>query len=106
MHYGRDYDNAFWDGSGWSSATATASSSTASRSRVDVIGHELTHGVTEHEAGLVYQGQSGALNESISDVFGSLVKQHALGQTRRAGRLADRRRPARAAASRASRCAR
>ena len=65
----------------WSSATATASSSTASRSPLDVIGHELTHGVTEHEAGLDYQDQSGALNESISDVFGSLVKQHQLGQT-------------------------
>jgi Zn-dependent metalloprotease len=48
---------------------------------LDVIGHELTHGVTEDEGPLDYQGQSGALNESISDVFGSLVKQHKLGQT-------------------------
>jgi Zn-dependent metalloprotease len=48
---------------------------------LDVIGHELTHGVTEDEGPLDYQAQSGALNESISDVFGSLVKQHALGQT-------------------------
>jgi len=47
---------------------------------VDVIGHELTHAVTELEAGLVYEGQSGALNESVSDVFGSMVKQHQLGQ--------------------------
>ena len=47
----------------------------------DVIGHELTHGVTGSEANLTYQGQSGALNESISDVFGSLVKQFKLGQT-------------------------
>jgi hypothetical protein len=47
---------------------------------VDVIGHELTHGVTELTAALAYRGQSGALNESISDVFGSLVKQRALGQ--------------------------
>ena len=38
---------------------------------LDVIGHELTHGVTEDEAGLVYFVQSGALNESMSDVFGS-----------------------------------
>ena len=56
------------------------------------IGHELTHGVTEHEAQLAYTSQSGALNESISDVFGSLVKQYALGQKRGRGRLADRRR--------------
>ncbi len=44
---------------------------------VDVIGHELTHGVTGHQANLVYHDQPGALNESISDVFGSLVKQYA-----------------------------
>jgi Zn-dependent metalloprotease len=41
-----------------------------------VMGHELTHGVTEHEAGLIYWKQAGALNEHISDVFGSLVKQY------------------------------
>ena len=44
---------------------------------VDVMGHELTHGVTAHQANLVYHDQPGALNESISDVFGSLVKQYA-----------------------------
>ena len=43
---------------------------------VDVIGHELTHGVTEHESNLMYFGQPGALNEHLSDVFGSLVKQY------------------------------
>ena len=48
---------------------------------LDVIGHELTHGVTELTAGLTYRGQSGALNECISDVFGSLVRQRALGQS-------------------------
>jgi Zn-dependent metalloprotease len=42
---------------------------------LDVIGHELTHGVTQFTANLTYSGQSGALNESMSDVFGSLVKQ-------------------------------
>jgi Zn-dependent metalloprotease len=47
---------------------------------IDVIGHELTHGVTQYEANLVYSGQSGALNESISDVFGIQVKQRALKQ--------------------------
>jgi Zn-dependent metalloprotease len=48
---------------------------------VDVIGHELTHGVTGSECNLAYHGQSGALNESISDVFGSLVKQKLRKQT-------------------------
>ena len=50
---------------------------------LDVIGHELAHGVTEHTANLTYQGQSGALNESLSDVFGSLVAQYSTGQTAR-----------------------
>jgi Zn-dependent metalloprotease len=78
VHYGRDYDNAFWDGEemvfgdGKRFARFTKS--------LDVIGHELTHGVTEREAGLQYLNQSGALNESVSDVFGSLVKQYKLGQ--------------------------
>ena len=48
---------------------------------LDIIGHELTHGVTQFEAKLVYSKQPGALNESMSDVFGSLVKQRALNQT-------------------------
>jgi Zn-dependent metalloprotease len=48
---------------------------------LDVIGHELTHGVTQYEAALAYWQQPGALNESMSDVFGSLVKQRRLGQT-------------------------
>src|SRR5689334_24844241 len=48
---------------------------------LDVIGHELTHGVTGSEVNLAYMGQSGAMNESVSDVFGSLVKQYALKQT-------------------------
>jgi Zn-dependent metalloprotease len=48
---------------------------------IDVIGHEMAHGVTQHTAGLKYGGQPGALNESISDVFGSLVKQYKRGQS-------------------------
>jgi Zn-dependent metalloprotease len=45
-----------------------------------VMGHELTHGVTQYTGGLVYSNQPGALNESFSDVFGSLVKQRSLNQ--------------------------
>ena len=50
-------------------------------SSLTVIGHELTHGVTQYSANLTYEGQSGALNESISDVFGALVEQYSLGQS-------------------------
>jgi Zn-dependent metalloprotease len=79
VHYGRDYDNAFWDGE----EMVFGDGKTFDRftKSLDVIGHELTHGVTEKEAGLQYLNQSGALNESVSDVFGVLVKQFKLGQT-------------------------
>ena len=81
VHYGTNYDNAFWDNAGhmfFGDGDGQALTQTAAG--IDVIGHELTHGVTQHEANLVYSGQSGALNESISDVFGIQVKQKSLGQ--------------------------
>jgi hypothetical protein len=80
VHYGRDYDNAFWDGERMVFGDGDGRVFGRFTVAVDVIGHELTHGVVELTAGLAYQGQSGALNESIADVFGSLVKQSLLGQ--------------------------
>lgn len=82
VHYGTDYDNAFWDGAGHMFfGDGDGQLLTDTTKGTDVVGHELTHGVTQNEANLTYSGQSGALNESISDVFGSLVKQYHLGQT-------------------------
>jgi Zn-dependent metalloprotease len=81
IHYGEGYDNAFWDGQEMVFGDGDGTLFNRFTISLDVIGHELTHGVTEDEAQLVYFRQSGALNESVSDVFGSLVKQHALGQT-------------------------
>jgi Zn-dependent metalloprotease len=81
VHYGRDYDNAFWDGAQMVFGDGDGEVFTGFTASVTVIGHELAHGVTEHTAALVYEGQSGALNESVSDVFGALTEQHALGQT-------------------------
>jgi Zn-dependent metalloprotease len=82
VHYGTNYDNAFWDGvAHMFFGDGDGQLLTETTKGLDVIGHELTHGVTQHEANLTYSGQSGALNESISDVFGSLVKQHHLNQT-------------------------
>ncbi|GAA1591215.1 M4 family metallopeptidase [Kribbella karoonensis] len=81
VHYDRGYANAFWDGSqmvfGDGDGTIFGNFTTS----IDVTGHELTHGVTQYTANLDYQGQSGALNESISDVFGSLAKQYPLKQS-------------------------
>lgn len=81
IHFGEHYNNAFWnslqmvfgDGDGTIFKRFTIA--------LDVIGHELTHGVTEDESQLQYFNQSGALNESMSDVFGSLIKQFAKQQT-------------------------
>lgn len=82
VHYGDAYDNAFWDGAGHMFfGDGDGHLLTDTTKGLDVIGHELTHGVTQNEANLTYSGQSGALNESISDVFGSLVKQYHLAQT-------------------------
>jgi Zn-dependent metalloprotease len=79
VHYGREYDNAFWDGT--EMVFGDGKIFDRFTKSLDVIGHELTHGVTENEAALQYLNQSGALNESVSDVFGSLVKQYKLDQT-------------------------
>ncbi|MEC4014775.1 M4 family metallopeptidase [Streptomyces sp. H27-D2] len=81
VHYGEDYGNAFWDGERMVFGDGDGEIFLDFTIPVDVIGHELTHGVTQYSANLEYFGQSGALNESMSDVFGSLIKQYSLGQT-------------------------
>ena len=89
VHYQRGYDNAFWNGSQMVYGDGDEDLPEAERLfnrftiAIDIIGHELAHGVTQFEANLVYRNQPGALNESMSDVFGSLVKQRVLNQTAR-----------------------
>jgi hypothetical protein len=81
VHYGQDYDNAFWDGTQLVFGDGDGRVFERFTKPVDVLGHELTHAVTEHSAGLVYRDQPGALNESVSDVFAACLKQRLLGQT-------------------------
>jgi Zn-dependent metalloprotease len=81
VHFDVEYDNAFWNGRQMVYGDGDGTLFNRFTIALDVIAHELTHGVTQNEAQLVYRGQPGALNESISDVFGSLVKQWALNQT-------------------------
>ncbi len=83
VHYGHDYDNAFWNGTQmvYGDGSGQVFRVGALTASLDVIGHELTHGVTQYTAALEYRGQPGALNESWSDVFGSLVRQRHLDQT-------------------------
>lgn len=81
VHYGKGYDNAFWDGKRMVFGDGDDDLFNRFTICMDVIGHELSHGVTEDEGPLWYFRQAGALNESLSDVFGSLVRQKVLGQT-------------------------
>jgi Zn-dependent metalloprotease len=81
VHFARRYDNAFWNGQQLVFGDGDGDLFNRFTLSLDVIAHELTHGVTGDESRLVYVGQAGALNESISDVFGSLVKQYALRET-------------------------
>ncbi|PRY25825.1 M4 family metallopeptidase [Pseudosporangium ferrugineum] len=81
VHRGVRYNNAFWDGSEMVFGDGDGLIFSDFTGSLDVIAHELAHGVTEFTAGWEYHGQSGALNESMSDVFGAMVKQWALKQS-------------------------
>jgi len=83
VHYSTKYNNAFWNGQQMVYGDGDGKLFLGFTGALDVIAHELTHGVTQYTVpgGLTYDGQSGALNESISDVFGSVVKQWSLQQT-------------------------
>ena len=73
VHFWIGYNNAFWDGSRMTYADGDGVNFTPLIG-LDVCGHELTHGVTQFSSNLIYFGESGALNESFSDIFGNLVE--------------------------------
>lgn len=77
VHYRVDpsqpYNNAFWNGSQMVYGDGDGVVFGLLGTALDVVGHELTHGITQETAGLNYSGQSGALNEAFSDVFGALI---------------------------------
>jgi Zn-dependent metalloprotease len=75
IHYGTDYNNAFWNGSQMTYGDGDGSIFVDFTQGNDVIGHELTHGVTQHSLQLNYSNEAGGLNESISDCFGSMFRQ-------------------------------
>ena len=76
VHYGKNYVNAFWDGTKMTYGDGDGVDFGPLVS-LDVAGHEMSHGVTEHSANLTYSGESGGLNESTSDIFGTLVEFYA-----------------------------
>jgi Zn-dependent metalloprotease len=75
LNYGIDYQNAFWDGKEMVYGNGDQQVFVDFWRSPDVIGHELTHGMTQHESGLALRGESGALNESLSDCFGAVFHQ-------------------------------
>ena len=81
IHYGVDYNNAFWNGSQMTYGDGDGSIFIDFSRGNDVIGHELTHGVTQHSLGLNYTNEAGGLNESLSDCFGSMFRQWEAKQT-------------------------
>jgi len=80
IHYDKKYDNAFWDGRRMIYGDGDGKIFGSFTGDIDIVGHELTHGVTQYEINLDYHEQAGALNESFSDIFGIMIKQRALNQ--------------------------
>ncbi|KEK18101.1 bacillolysin [Bacillus manliponensis] len=76
VHYGSNYNNAGWTGSQMVYGDGDGTTFTPLSGALDVIGHELTHAVTEHSSNLIYQNESGALDEAIADIFGTLVEYY------------------------------
>ncbi|XRG76739.1 M4 family metallopeptidase [Rossellomorea sp. GAMAL-10_SWC] len=74
VHYGRNYNNAFWNGMQMVYGDGDGTTFIPLSGGIDVVAHELTHAVTETSSNLTYQNESGALNEAISDIFGTLIE--------------------------------
>ncbi|NJN35465.1 MAG: M4 family metallopeptidase, partial [Saprospiraceae bacterium] len=81
VHYLVRYNNAFWDGEEMTFGDGDGVNFSGFARALDVSGHEIAHGVIQFTSGLVYKGQSGALNEHFADVFGVAIQQFHLKQT-------------------------
>ncbi|MFF4929224.1 M4 family metallopeptidase [Streptomyces griseofuscus] len=78
VHYGSNYNNAFWDDSCFCMTYGDGDGTTfGPLVALDVAGHEMSHGVTSKTAGLTYSGESGGLNEATSDILGTMVEWYA-----------------------------
>ena len=73
-HLGRNYNNAYWNGTQMAYGDGDGTSFIEFSGDLDVVGHELSHGVTEATSGLIYQNESGALNEAFSDIMGTAIE--------------------------------
>lgn len=75
VHYRQRYDNALWNGTQMIFGDGSGLRFTRMTQSLTVCAHEMSHGVIQYDGPLVYQGQAGALNESMADVLGALVEQ-------------------------------
>jgi Zn-dependent metalloprotease len=78
VHYGRNYANAFWSDACFCMTFGDGDNGVSINPLValDIAGHEMSHGITSRSAGLIYDGESGGLNEATSDIFGTMVEYH------------------------------
>ena len=81
VHFSANYNNAFWDGDEMTFGDGDGVIFSGFPRSLDVVAHGLAHGVTQFTAGLIYKGESGALNEHFSDVFGTTITQWVNGET-------------------------
>lgn len=79
VHYGNNYNNAFWNGSQMAYGDGDGNVFAPLGNALDVAAHELTHGLTTFTSNLIYQNESGALNEAMSDIMGAAVEAWAGG---------------------------
>jgi Zn-dependent metalloprotease len=77
VHYDLNFVNAFWDGQQMTYGDGDTSQGYSELTSIDVCGHEITHGLTQFTAGLIYAEESGALNEAMSDIFGNTIEAYA-----------------------------
>ena len=77
VHYSTSYFNAFWDGSRMTYGDGNATDGNKPLTALDVCGHEISHGLTSFTSNLTYSGESGAMNEGFSDIFGTAIEFYA-----------------------------
>jgi Zn-dependent metalloprotease len=77
VNEGPGFGNAFWDGATVHYGDGDGSTFTTPLTSIGIVGHEMTHGLTQFTAGLVYMNESGGMNESFSDIFGLCVDEYA-----------------------------
>jgi len=78
VHYDVNFFNAFWNGQAMTYGDGIPSQGITALTTMDICGHEITHGLVQFTAGLIYANESGALNEAFADIFGTSIEHFAV----------------------------